>query len=135
MVFPRQGTRVDSSKGTFRDLDVTNEYLHFGARILLDHDTWYQPYLSMTFGATRLDASGGGYDSETKFSGSIGGGFRLPFNERVSGVAGVRAYLTFIGSDTDLFCLSVNGELNCLLKSSGSTFTQFEGMLGLSVKF
>jgi hypothetical protein len=135
LLYTRQETSVDSSEATLQGLDVTTEYLHFGGTILFDHDTWYQPYLSMTVGATRLDASGGGYDSETKFSGSIGGGFRLPFNERVSGVAGVRAYLTFIGSDTDLFCLSVNGELNCLLKSSGSTFTQFEGMLGLSVKF
>jgi hypothetical protein len=135
LLYTRQETSVDSSDPTLQGLDVITEYLHFGGTILFDNETWYEPYLSMTIGATRLDAKGGGYDSETKFSGSIGGGFRFPFNERVSGVAGVRAYLTFIGSDTDLFCLSANGQLNCLLQSSGSTFTQFEGQLGLSVKF
>ena len=43
--------------------------------------------------------------------------------------------MTFVGSDTDLFCLSdVNG-LNCLFKSSGSTYLQFEAQLGLSFRF
>ena len=135
LLYSRQEASVDSSDAALHGLDVTTEYLQFGGTILFDNGTWYEPYLSMTAGATRLDASGGGYDSETKFSGSIGGGFRFPISDRVSGVAGVRAYLTFIGSDTDLFCLSVNGQLNCLLQSSGSTFTQFEGLLGLSVKF
>jgi hypothetical protein len=134
LFYSRQQASVDSHDAALHGLDVTTEYLQFGGTILFDAETWYRPYLSMTIGATRLDA-GGGYDSETKFSGSLGGGFRFPISERVSGIAGVRAYLTFIGSDTDLFCLSVNGELNCLLKSSGSTFTQFEGLLGLSVKF
>jgi hypothetical protein len=135
LLYSRQEASVDSSIPDLSGIDVSTEYLHFGGTLLLDHETWYEPYLSFTIGATRLDPKSGGYDSETKFSASLGGGFRFPINERVSAVAGGRAYLTFIGSDTDLFCLSDANGLNCLLKSSGSTYLQFEAQLGLSVRF
>ena len=135
LLYSRQEAGVDSSVPGLSGIDVTTEYLHFGGTLLFDHETWYEPYLSLTVGATRLSPKSGGYDSETKFSGSIGGGFRFPINERLAAVAGGRAYVTFIGSDTDLFCLSdVNG-LNCLFRSSGSTYLQFEAQLGLSVRF
>jgi hypothetical protein len=39
------------------------------------------PYLSFTIGA-HVSIRGGGYDDETKFSASLGGGVRLPFNDR-----------------------------------------------------
>jgi len=47
----------------------------------------------------------------------------------------VRGYLTLIDSDTSLFCISDSQEAGCLLRSSGSTFFQAEGLLGLSVRF
>ena len=135
LLYSRQESSLDSSDPAIDGLKVNTDYLHFGGTLLFDHDAWYEPYLSVTVGATRLDPKEGGFDSETKFSASIGGGFRFPFNERVSAVLGARAYLTFIGSDTNLFCLSAGGQGTCLITSSGSTYSQFEGQLGLSVKF
>ncbi len=69
------------------------------------------------------------------FSGSLGGGFRIPFNDNVALNLGVRGYLTLVDSDTDLFCVSNSQEAGCLVRSSGSTFFQAEGQLGLSVRF
>jgi hypothetical protein len=136
LLYSRQEAGVDSSDPALHGLDVTTEYLHFGGTLLFDEaETWYLPYLSFTLGATRLEPQGGDYDSETKFSASLGGGFRLPFNDRVAATAGVRGYLTFVGSDTGFACVSVDGELTCLLKSSGSTYFQAEAQLGLSIRY
>jgi len=88
---------------------------------------------SLTVGATRL-APDGGYDSETELSGSIGGGVRMPFNERLSATLGVRVYGTLLDSDTAIFCVG-SGDLNCLVRTSGSIFFQGEAFLGLSFRF
>jgi opacity protein-like surface antigen len=82
-----------------------------------------------------MEPESGGYDSETKFSGTLGGGVRIPFNDHVALNLGLRGYLTFVESDTDLFCVSNSVEAGCLVRSSGSTFFQAEGQLGLSVRF
>ena len=76
-----------------------------------------------------------GYDDETKFSGSIGGGLRVPFNERVAATFGLRGYVTFVDSDTGIFCLSDATGASCLLRTSGSTIFQGEALLGLTVRF
>jgi len=92
------------------------------------------PYLSMTIGATRFSADGG-YGSKSRFSGSLGGGLRLPFSENVGATLGVRGYLTFVDSDTGFFCSSIDGEGSCLVTSSGSTLFQAEALLGVTFRF
>jgi len=114
-------------------VDVTTEDYQFGGTRFYPTEQWVVPYLSLTVGATRFAADG--YGSETKFSGTIGGGLRLPFNDNFAATLGVRGYLTFTESDTDYFCQSVNGEATCLLKSSGSTMFQTEALLGPTVRF
>jgi hypothetical protein len=82
-----------------------------------------------------MEPDDGDYDSETRFSGSLGGGFRIPFNDNVALNLGLRGYLTLLNSDTSLFCVSDSGDAGCLVRSSGSTFFQAEGQLGISVRF
>lgn len=135
LLYSRQQTSLNSSDPALSRVDVNVEYLHFGGTLLFDEETWYEPYLSFTIGATLLDPKGGGYDSDTEFSASLGGGFRFPINDRLSATLGARGYLTLIGSNTKLFCSSINGQGTCLLQSSGSTFFQGEAQLGLTVKF
>jgi len=91
------------------------------------------PYLSLTIGATKFDA-GGGYGSETKFSGSLGGGVRFPFGDHFAATLGVRGYLTAVNSDTEFFCTG-SGSVNCLFRTTGSTFFQGEALLGFTVVF
>jgi hypothetical protein len=136
LLYSTQSTSLDSSDPVLDGVDLRVDYLQFGGTLFLPQDSdFFVPYLSLTIGATFMEPDYRGYDSETRFSGSLGGGFRIPFNDNVALNLGVRGYLTLINSDTSLFCVSDAGDASCLLRSSGSTFFQAEGQLGLSVRF
>ena len=52
----------------------------------------------------------------------------------LSATLGVRVYGTLLDSDTAIFCVG-SGDLNCLVRTSGSIFFQGEAFLGLSFRF
>ncbi|MGB7904022.1 MAG: outer membrane beta-barrel protein [Steroidobacteraceae bacterium] len=136
LLYSTQTTSLDSADPLLDGVDLRIDYLQFGGTALFPQEgDFFVPYLSLTIGATLMEPDASGYDSETKFSGSIGGGVRIPFNDNVALNLGVRGYLTFIDSDTDLFCVSNAQQAGCLVRSSGSTFFQAEGQVGLSVRF
>jgi hypothetical protein len=133
-LYSQQPASLDSKDAVLKGVDVKVEYYQFGGTAFFPGDSdRVVPYLSMTVGATRLSASG--YDTDTKFSGSVGTGLRVPFNDHFAATLGLRGYLTFIQSNTQFLCVSDNGNGTCLLKSSGSTFFQGEAQLGLTFKF
>ena len=134
LLYSRQSAGLDDDAG-LPGVDVVTEYLHFGGTLIFADEKFYAPYLSFTIGATRLSADKGDYDDETKFSTSLGGGFRFPFTDNLAATLGVRAWLTLISSDTDLFCVSTGEQAGCLLKSSGGTYWQGEAQLGLTARF
>ena len=133
-LYSTQTTNLDSRNAAVSGVDVTTEYLQFGGTAFFPAEQWPVPYLSLTIGATRYSADQG-YGSDTKFSGSLGGGLRLPFNDNFAATLGVRGYLTLIESDTSIFCKSDSEAAGCLVRSSGSTFFQAEATLGLTVRF
>lgn len=134
--YSTQEAGIDSSDPLLDGIDVRIDYLQFGGTAFFPQDSdLYVPYLSLTIGATFMQPDDDEYDSETKFSGSIGGGFRFPLNENVGLNLGVRGYVTLLDSDTRLFCSSDAEGAACLFQSSGSTFFQAEAQLGLSVRF
>lgn len=133
LLYSRRTAQLERSDPLLSNIDVTTEYYQFGGTRFYPGEQWVVPYLSLTIGATRFSADD--YSSETKFSASLGGGLRLPFNDNFAATLGVRGYLTFTESDTSYFCKSVNGEASCLLVSSGSTMFQTEAMLGLTARF
>jgi hypothetical protein len=135
LLYATQEARLDASDPAVDGVDIRVDYLHVGGTALFPDDRFYVPYLSLGIGATLLEPQQGAFDSETKFSASIGGGFRFPLGEHAAVVLGLRGYLTFIDSDTDLFCISDVQQAGCLLRSSGSTFFQTEALLGLSAMF
>jgi hypothetical protein len=135
LLYSRQTADLDSRDAALAGVDVVTEYLHFGGTLLFADERFYAPYLSVTVGATRLSADQGGYDDETLASASIGGGFRFPLGDTFAITAGVRAFVTLIDSDTDIFCVSTGESAGCLLRSSGSTFWQGEAQLGLTARF
>lgn len=135
LLYSSQSAELDSRDAALDGVDVRIDYLQVGGTLLFpDQSDFYVPYLSLTLGATFMQPDGP-FDSETKFSGSLGGGVRFPFSDQVALSLGVRAYVTLLESDTDLFCVSNSTEAGCLVRSSGSTFIQAEGQLGLSVRF
>ena len=64
------------------DMDV--EYLQFGGTVSYPDTevTHVIPYFGMTVGAARFSPDGAGLDDETKFAFTIGGGVRIPINDR-----------------------------------------------------
>jgi hypothetical protein len=136
LLYSTQEAGLDSNDPDLADVDIRVQYLQFGGTAFFPNDrNRFLTYLSMTIGATMLEPTEGNYDSETKFSGSFGGGFRFPFNDRLAVSLGLRGYLTLIESDTDLFCSSTSAGSGCLVRSSGSTFFQTEGQLGFTFVF
>ena len=133
LLYSTQSASLDSREPGLAGVEVTTEYYQVGGTAFFPGEQWLVPYVSMTVGATRFSADG--YDSETKFSGSLGGGLRLPFNEHFAATIGVRGYLTFVESDTGFFCVSNAEEAGCLVTSSGSTFFQAEAQVGLTARF
>ena len=133
ILYSYQSAGIDTSDPSLKGVDVTIQYLQVGGTLLFDDHEHYVPYLSLTVGGTRFDA-GSGYGSETKFSGSLGGGVRFPIGEHFAATLGVRGYLTVVNSDTEFFC-SGSGSVNCLFRTSGSTFFQGEGLLGFTAVF
>ena len=134
LLYGQQTAELDTDEPALQGVDVKVEYLHFGGTLLYPRDEVFVPYLSLTIGATRLDAQSGGYDSETEFSASLGGGLRFAITEQFFINTGLRGYVTFVDSDTDIFCTG-EGDLDCLLKSSGSTFFQGEASVGFTFAF
>jgi len=133
LLYSSQSTSMDSSDPALSRVDVQTDYYHFGGTLLFADEQWMVPYLSLTAGATRFSADD--YDSETKFSVSLGGGLRLPFNDHVAATLGVRGYLTFVNSDTNFLCVSGGEESGCLVRSSGTTYFQAEAQAGLTLRF
>jgi hypothetical protein len=136
ILYSTQTASLDSSDPEFDRVDVTTNYIHFGGTLLFADESWVVPYFSFAVGATLFDASGG-YDSDTKFSISAGTGLRLPFSDHFAATLGLRGFLTFVSSDSDLFCVSrpQEGESGCLLKTSGETYFQGEATAGLTLRF
>jgi hypothetical protein len=133
LLYSHQSTGLDTSDPSLKGVDVAIEYLQAGGTLLFQDYEHVVPYLSLTLGATRFDA-GDGYGSETKFSGSLGGGIRIPFGDHVGATLGLRGYLTVVNSDTEFFCTG-SGSVNCLLRTSGSTFFQGEALVGITAVF
>ena len=133
LLYSTQSSGFDSNDPELERVDVTTEYYHVGGTLLFADEQWAVPWLSFTLGATEFSADG--FDSETKFSLSLGGGLRLPFSDNFAATLGLRGYLTFIDSDTGVFCYSGSTSSGCLVKSAGSSYIQGEATVGLTLRF
>ncbi|MFO1393715.1 MAG: outer membrane beta-barrel protein [Steroidobacteraceae bacterium] len=132
VLYSHQSAGVSTDDPSLDGKDVSIQYLQAGGTLLFPHEH-YVPWLSLTVGATWFDA-GGSYGSETKFSGSLGGGVRFPFGDRFAATLGLRGYWTVVESDTAFFC-SGSGSVNCLFKTTGGAFFQGEALLGFTAVF
>jgi hypothetical protein len=132
-LFSRQSTGLTRADTPLGGADITTDYFHLGGTLLFEREPWMLPYLSLTAGITRFKA--GGFSAESKFSASLGGGIRLPLSDRFALALGLRGYLTFVDTDTGLFCSSIDGEGVCLFRGAGSSVFQGEATAGFVVRF
>jgi opacity protein-like surface antigen len=114
------------------DLDV--HYVHLGGTVdvhpLSHYEEKITPYITGGLGMTFMNPSHSGYNDETRFSLSVGGGLKWYPTERLGIRFEMRGYSTLIDSNEALFC-----DPGCNLHIEGDAFPQFETNLGLIFSF
>lgn len=135
LLYSRRDAGLRSADENLAGIDLTIEYLQFGGTLLLPQPRGFAGFISLTVGMARFGASSGAYDSDSKLSGSIGGGFRWPVTNNLHAGLGIRGYLTLVESDSELVCVSSGGAAECLLRTSASTFFEAEVHAGLTLRF
>jgi hypothetical protein len=113
-------------------LDV--EYFHFGGTYLFDGDDT-RPFIALTVGVTHFAPTLAGVDSESYFSGAIGGGVQLLQTKRVGVRLEARVFATFVDSDGALFCHSGPQGSACAISIHGTALYQFEASAGVVFRF
>ena len=136
VLYGRQATDIDTA-GLFNDdslLDFDIEYLHFGGTYLFDGES-LRPFIALTMGVTHADPGDSTFGSENFFSASLGGGWYLAARNRLGVRLELRAFTTFIDSNSDLFCQSDAGGGSCLILIESKTLTQWEARAGITLRF
>jgi hypothetical protein len=136
LLYARQRTDADTQGFLVNDptIDMDVEHLQFGGTYLFDGDN-ARPFIALTLGLSQIDPALPGTDSESFFSASFGAGVQLNANKRFGARLEARALTTFVDSDSDIFCSSINGVGSCLIEVDARTFTQWEARAGLVFRF
>lgn len=88
------------SPNILTQLDV--DYLHVGGSLYFPNGN-LRPYVTVSAGVTQMRPTGE-YSNESRFSMGFGAGVEYQVNNRLSFLADVRGYATFVSSDNALFC-------------------------------
>lgn len=131
LLYSKQGTEIEGTSPV--DLDV--EYLQIGGTVSYQDTELVVPYFGLTVGGARLSPDGAGLDDETKLAFSVAGGFKVPITDHIGVRFDVRAFVTLLDSDGDLFCVSANGTGTCGIRAKSDTLLQYSAGLGLIVGF
>jgi hypothetical protein len=110
------------------------QYLQVGGIVSYPDATRVIPYFGLTVGAARFSPDAPGLDDETKLAASIAGGFRVPITDHIGVRLDLRAFVTVLDSEGDLFCVS-NAGLTCNISAKSDTFLQYSAALGVTVGF
>jgi hypothetical protein len=130
LLYSTQSTSVDGAAPI--DMDV--QYLQIGGIVSHPDATRVIPYFGLTVGAARFSPDAPGLDDETKLAASIAGGFRVPITQHFAVRFDLRAFVTVLDTDGDLFCVS-DGGVTCNISAKSDTFLQYSAALGVTVGF
>ena len=134
LFYGRQSTSLEGGS-TLGDVDADVEYLHIGGTLVVNENPRWKPYIIGTLGATRFSPDVVGGSDDTRFSISLGGGMRVPFSTRFSLRLEARGFVTFVDTDSAVFCRSNEEGGLCRIRGSGSTFIQYEILAGAAFAF
>jgi opacity protein-like surface antigen len=116
-------------------IGVKVEYLQIGGTLAVGDRPLFTPYITAGLGVTRFSPDSPATDDSTHFSLSLGGGLRFPVSPRFSLRLEARGHLTFLDTDTALFCASGAFGGVCALQGNGSSFIQYELLAGAGLAF
>lgn len=131
ILYTKQGTTVDGTVPI--DMDV--EYLQIGGIVSHPDARLIIPYFGLTLGAARFSPDAPGLDDETKLAFTAGGGVRVPITDHFGLRLDLRAYLTVLDSDGDLFCGANPPQGACSIRAESDTFLQYSASLGVVFAF
>lgn len=132
LLYAKQGTAVEGTVPF--DLDV--EYLQIGGHVAYPQSKHVIPYFGLTVGAARFSPDQAGLDDETKFSMSVGTGVKVPLTDRFGIRFDVRAFISFLQNDSQIFCVFDPAVPSaCAVRPKSDTLVQYTGSLGFSVGF
>jgi opacity protein-like surface antigen len=131
LLYAKQSSVVEGAA----PMDLDLQYLHIGGTVGYPQSAHVIPYFGATIGAARFTPDLRGLDDETKLSFSIGGGVRFPITQRFGIRFDVRAFITLLENDSEIFCVSDPPSAGCLIKPKSDTFVQYTGSLGVSFGF
>jgi hypothetical protein len=136
ILYSRQETSADASGLGLSDPapDLTIEYLQGGGTYMWDGEH-VRPFLAVTLGATHIDISTDGFDSDTFWSGSLGLGLQIAPNSRVGIRLEVRAFGTLLDSSSDIFCQFGPTNNVCAVRIDGTIMWQVEALAGIVFRF
>jgi hypothetical protein len=130
-----QNTRLTTS-GIYTGsplFDLAIDYYHIGGLYMFPTDglpAAFRPFVSGTFGLTRMTPAPSDLNSETRFSISLGAGAKYYFGKTLGARLDVRGIYTAIDGNTAVFCSG-----GCTIKVNSSGFIQTEVSAGLIVRF
>ena len=132
LYFSRQNTElIPRSAGVpGNPLDIRIDYFHMGGTVDYEVDNLH-PFATGGLGIARISPANDIFGTETKFSFSLGGGVKVPINERVGLRFEARALGISTNGDKSILC--ANGQ--CVAQFEGSLFLQYEASIGLSITF
>jgi opacity protein-like surface antigen len=133
-LYSRQETQLESNP-TFGQLDLNVEYLHLGGTVITNEERRVKPYIAGGLGVTRFTSDTAGSSEETNFSLNFGAGLRIPFNDHFSLRLEARGYLTFLDTQSAIFCASGSSGGACAIRGSGDAFFQYDVMAGFGIAF
>jgi hypothetical protein len=128
----RQNTHLTTS-GTFTGnplFDLTIDYYHIGGIYMPPDEGKVKPFVSGSFGFTRMIPKRSDLSTETYFSIALGGGAKYFFNKSAGVRFDVRGIYTAVNSDTAVFCSG-----GCSIKVNSNGFTQTEVSLALMMRY
>jgi hypothetical protein len=129
----RQNTQLTPSQPFlgFSQFDLTVDYYHIGGLYFPDYPEGggrFRPFVSGTFGLTRMDPKGTGLSTENFFSLALGGGATYFPVKHVGLRFDARVIYTAVNTDSAIFCSG-----GCVVRVSSEGFMQTE--IGASVVF
>jgi hypothetical protein len=128
----RQATHL-ATTGPFTGnplFDLTIDYYHIGGLYMLPEGERVRPFLSGTFGLTRMTPKRSDLTTENRLSLSLGGGAKIFFTRNLGLRFDVRGIYTAINSDASVFCSG-----GCTIRVRSNGFVQTEIGAALMMRY
>ncbi len=133
LLYARQSTVLRGAGFAATGVDV--EYLQLGGTALLGDGVHLRPYILAGVGVTRLSPGPAIAHEDTRFSGSLGLGVRVPISRHLSLRLEGRGFLTLLNANGAIFCRSDQSGGLCLVRARGSSMFQFDFLAGAAYAF